>query len=309
MELSIVSTLYCSAPHLQEFYARCSAAAREITSDFELILVNDGSRDKSLDLALSFYEQDKKVRVIDLSRNFGHHKAMMTGLAHARGKLVFLIDCDLEVAPEVLKDFHHKMVHSDAEVVYGVQDTRKDPVTNRIAARLFYTTFNWLSTDPLPLNLVTARLMSQRYVKALVAHQEREMIIAGLWVITGFKQESMVVTKSHRGRSTYNLRRKIAHLVNSATSFSNRPLVLIFYMGSCISFLAGLAVAYLVIQRLFFGIMLTGWPSLIVSVWLLGGLTIFCVGILGVYLSKIFMETKQRPYTIIRQIYEEDQPV
>jgi putative glycosyltransferase len=113
-----------------------------------------------------------------------------------------------------------------------------------------------------------------------------------------------VIDKHHKGRSTYDFGRKLAHVVNSITSFSNRPLVFIFYLGLGISVLAGLAAGYLVVRRLFFGVLLAGWPSLMVSVWLLGGLTLLCLGVIGIYLSKIFIETKQRPYTIVRQVYE-----
>lgn len=287
-----------------EFYRRASAAAGQLTDDYELILINDGSPDESLEIAVALHDQDRRVRVIDLSRNFGHHKAMMTGLRHARGRLVFLIDCDLEIAPECLPDFYGCWRSAAVDVVYGVQQTRQDPFVNRLASALFYLLFNMLSDAPLPFNLTTVRLMSQRYVRALVEHCEREVLIGGLWTITGFKQMPVTVTKASKGSSTYSLGRKLSVIVDSVTSFSNKPLILIFYLGVIISLIAGLAALYLIIQRIFFGVFLAGWPSLIVSVWLLGGLIIFCLGIIGIYLSKIFIETKQRPYTIIRDIYE-----
>ena len=304
MELSIVTTLYRSAPYLEGFYRRMSAAAGQITADYEIIFVNDGSPDSSLEMALALYEQDEKVRVADLSRNFGHHKAMMTGLARARGDLVFLIDCDLEVDPEVLAAFFARFRESGVDVVYGVQETRQDRLVDRAFGLLFYTLFNRLSDDPLPHNLVTTRLMSRRYVSALVQHREREVLIGGLWVITGFEQAPIVVHKANKGSSTYNLGRKVTIIVNAITSFSNKPLLFIFYLGCIILFLASIAAADLIVQRLFFGVLLAGWPSLIVSVWLLGGLTIFCLGVIGIYLSRIFIETKHRPYTIIPQMYE-----
>ena len=307
MDLSIVTTMYQSAPYLEEFYTRLSHAARKITTQYEIIFVNDGSPDHAMEVVLSLYERDKKVKVIDLSRNFGHHKAMMTGLAHAQGQLVFLIDCDLEEEPELLGRFYAEIKSSGADVVYGVQEKRKGARFEQLVGHLFYTLFNLLSNHPVPRNVVTARLMSRRYVKNLVKHRDREVFMLGLWTITGFKQVPLTVRKHSKGSSTYNFRRKISVFVNSITSFSNKPLVLIFYLGSGISFISGIAVLYLIIRRLFFGVLLGGWPSLIVSIWLLGGLTIFCVGIIGIYLSRIFMETKQRPYTIIRQCYERTQ--
>ena len=304
MHLSIVTTIYCSAPYLAEFHARATLSARGITDDYEMVFINDGSPDDSLAVMLSLYEQDEKVRVIDLSRNFGHHKAMMAGLAHAKGDLVFLIDCDLEVAPETLTAFHARFCSTQTDVVYGVQDERKDGLMARLAGRMFYTIFNWFSTDALPVNLLTTRLMSRRYVSALIAHEEREILIAGLWAITGFSQVPLMVPKLSKGKSTYTLGHRIAVLVNAITSFSNKPLIMIFYLGIMISLASGLAAFYLVIRMLLFGTLLEGWPSLIVSVWMMGGLSILCLGIVGIYLSKIYMETKQRPNTIIREIYQ-----
>jgi len=161
-----------------------------------------------------------------------------------------------------------------------------------------------MSAPKIPPNLITARLMTRRYVSALLQHQEREMLIAGLWALTGFKQVPVVVRKHNRTASTYNLRRKISYMVNAVTSFSNKPLVFIFYLGCFILTVAGLAALDLIIRRLFFGTLLEGWASVVVSIWLLGGMTIFCLGVIGIYLSKIFIEVKQRPYAIVREIYE-----
>ena len=191
MRLSVVTTLYASAPYLREFHARASAAARALAQDYELVLVNDGSPDDSLAIALELFHADPHVRVIDFSRNFGHHKAMMTGLAHARGELVFLIDCDLEEDPELLATFAERLRTSGADVVYGVQRERKGNALDRLGARAFYAVFNWLSSDPIPPNLLTARLMTRRYVDALTAHRERQTQISGLWAITGFEVRQM----------------------------------------------------------------------------------------------------------------------
>lgn len=304
MDLSIVTTLYCSAPHLEEFYARVRDVAERVANDLEIILVNDGSPDDSLEIALSLHQRDRRVKVIDLSRNFGHHQAMMTGLSHAGGDLIFLVDSDLEEEPELLDTFYERLKTTAADVVFGVQQKRKGRLFERVSGAIFFKLFNALSTHPLPQNVITARLMTRRYVRALVQHQERETLIAGLWVVTGFKQVSVTVKKSHKPTSTYNFRRKVSQLVNAITSFSGRPLVLIFYLGCIILFLSTIAALDLIIRKLIFGTLLEGWGSLIVSIWLLGGLTIFCLGVIGIYLSKIFIEVKQRPYVIVKDIYE-----
>ena len=132
MILSIVTTLYNSAPYLEEFHARVCAAAEQITPDYEIIFVNDGSPDNSLQIALSLYQKNERVRIVDLSRNFGHHKAMMTGLAQARGGMVFLIDSDLEEEPELLETFYKELRTTGADVVFGVQQKRKGKRCPRI---------------------------------------------------------------------------------------------------------------------------------------------------------------------------------
>lgn len=305
MELSIVTTLYFSSPYIIEFYQRISKEAKKLTENYEIIFVNDGSPDDSLDIAVKLYEKDEKVRVIDLSRNFGHHKAIMTGLSYAKGKLVFLIDSDLEEEPELLSLFYeHYHQTSDIDVVYGVQKSRKGNIIERITGELFYKFFNLISTYPIPANLITARLMSKSYVKALVKHKDKEIFLAGLWAITGFRQVPIFVKKYYKGKTSYNFLRKLSIVINSITSFSNKPLIFIFYLGSIISLLSLAAAIVLVIRKIFFNAILAGWASLIVSIWLLGGLTIFCLGIIGIYLAKVFSETKQRPYTIVRKIYE-----
>jgi putative glycosyltransferase len=304
MKLSIVTTLYKSAAHVEEFYRRASAAAAAVTEDYEIVMVDDGSPDDSLDIAIGLHEHDARVRILSLSRNFGHNKAMMAGLGYARGDLTFLIDVDLEVGPECLVEFYADLTRSHADVVYGVQDAREDALVNRLGGWMFYAVFNRLSPHRLPVNLTTARLMTRRYVDALCRHQEREMIIAGLWVITGYKQVPRTVRKLSRRESSYNLGRRIALLIDAVIAFSNRPLIFIFYLGLFISLLSSFGAALLIARRVFFGTVASGWLSLIVSTWLLGGLIIFCLGVIGFYLSKVFIETKQRPYTIVRDVYD-----
>ncbi len=232
MKFSIVSTLYQSAAYIAEFHQRATVVAQQFAGDdYEIILVNDGSPDNSCEQAIKLTESDNHVVVIDLSRNFGHHKAIMTGLAQALGEYIFLIDCDLEEEPEWLLSFTQQMRRELCDVVYGVQECRKGSLFERKSGELFYKLFNALTDFDLPVNIVTTRLMTRRYVDALVQHQDREVFLAGLWHITGFTQTSLIVKKHCTSQTTYNLRKKISILVNSVTSFSNKPLVAIFYTG------------------------------------------------------------------------------
>lgn len=304
MKLSIVATLYRSASHLAEFHRRAGEAARSVAGDdFEIVLVNDGSPDDSVEVAKRLADADPRVVVVDLSRNFGHHKAMMTGLEYAVGERVFLIDSDLEEEPEWLIEFARAMDEEKVDVVYGRQQDRKGGWFERWSGELYYSVFNWLTDIDHPRNIVTARLMTRRYVDALLRFRERELVISCLWVTAGFRQSEKIVRKHMSSETTYNLTRKLAHAVNAITSFSEVPLRLIFYVGTAIFTIAMLFALDLVVSRVFFARAVDGWTSVMVSVWVLGGLVISFVGVIGIYLSKVFSETKQRPYTIVREVY------
>ncbi len=304
MKLSIVSTLFHSSPYIKEFYCRVTAAAQELVGDdYEIILVNDGSPDDSLRQAIELTDIDPHVVVIDLSRNFGHHKAMMTGLIHTSGQQVFLIDSDLEEDPELLPVFAEQMAMDGSDMVYGIQVQRKGDIYEKVTGWIFYKIFRWLTGVPQPNNIATVRLMSQRYVRALVSHQEREINIGGLFIITGFKQSTYKITKFSNSPTTYTIGKKVSHFFNAITSFSSLPLVSAFYIGSTISLSACLYGLYLIVIFLSKTSVPSGYTSLIVSVWFFSGLIILFLGIQGIYLAKVFSEVKQRPYTIIRNIY------
>jgi putative glycosyltransferase len=304
MKLSIVTSLYRSAPYIAEFHRRASAVATALAGDdYEIIMVNDGSPDDGLDIAVALSDADPHLVVIDLSRNFGHHKAMMTGLAGAAGDLVFLIDSDLEEEPEWILGFEKQMRAEASDMVYGVQATRKGEWFERHTGAVFYRLFRLFTGIDQPDSIVTARIMSRRYVNALLTHRERELNIIGLWFITGFKQSHQTVTKLATSPTTYSLARKLDNFVNAVTSFSNLPLFFTFYSGLVISASAGLFICYLLLIDLF-GSAPSAYASIVASIGLFSGLIILFVGLQAIYISKIFSEVKQRPYTIIRDIYQ-----
>lgn len=306
MKLSIVTTLYKSSPYIDGFYTRISTEAQKITQNYEIIFVDDGSPDDSLQKAISLYKNDNKVKVVELSRNFGHHKAIMTGLSHAKGEFIFLIDSDLEEEPELLGKFWEELhKENDLDVVYGVQESRKGGWFEKWSGKLFWKFINFMSPIKIPSNMITARLMTKKYNQSLISFKESELFIGGLWADTGYKQKELGVKKGSQSETTYTLKRKLALFVNSITSFSSKPLIYIFYIGIFNTFISVGFILKLVIDKLFFGLAFEGWTSLIVSVWFFGGLIILLLGIIGIYLSKIFIEVKQRPYTIIRNFYNE----
>ena len=305
MKISVVTTLYKSAPYIWEFVERTRSELKKLTDDYEFVLVDDGSPDDSLRIAMALLETEPRLKIIELSRNFGHHKAIMTGLEHASGDLVFLIDVDLEEPPELLGRFFPVLRDEELDVVFGFQKTRKGGFIERFGGHLAWGLLNLLLPVKIPHSQSTVRLMTRDYVQALIKHKEQMTAIGGLWVITGFRQEGMEFEKGSRGTTSYSFSRRLIALLDSITSFSELPLFLIFYIGVGVIFCSIVMAAYLIFRRLN-GHLLEGWASTMVVISFFGGLSVFCIGVVGLYVSRVFIETKGRPYTIIRRIYGEE---
>lgn len=301
--ISIVTTLYCSESYLEEFYNRIKNAVTKLSKNYEIIFVDDGSPDNSLKTALKIQGQDSNITVLELSRNFGHHKAIMTGLSYAQGDLIYLVDCDLEEEPEWILPFYEKMEKENCDVVYGIQETRKGGWFEKVSGFLFYAVYQKLAGADFPKNITTSRLMTRNYVASLIQHRERELMLGGLFHITGYTQAPYTVKKLHSAHSTYNWTRKVSLLTNAIISFSSTPLVFIFYFGFIMAFISSFFIINLLFSKFILGQPPAGWTSILVSIWFLGGITILCIGLIGIYISKIFIETKNRPYTIIKKIH------
>ena len=275
-----------------------------ITDDFEIIYVNDGSPDGALQRVLALQMQDGRVVAIDLSRNFGHHRALMTGLQHARGDHVFMIDSDLEEAPELLNDYWATCSSDvDLDVVYGIQEQRKGAWFERLSGRLWYGMFALLSNIDYPADGVTARLMSRRYVDAVVSYPETQLELWGIFVLAGFEQRAIRVAKSSKGTSTYSFTRKLRMMVDSITSFSSIPLVASFVLGLAMTAVSFGFIIWLLVQRFVYDEIIEGWTSTLISIWFIGGLILFSLGIIGIYLAKMFLEIKNRPLTVVRKVH------
>ena len=270
-------------------------------------MVDDGSPDNSLAIACALARADSRVRVVELSRNFGHHKAMMTGLDHARGELCFLIDSDLEEDPAVLGKFFATMESSDCDVVFGYEESRKGGILKRKGGTIAWHFINLLLSIDVPRNHCTVRLMRREYVEALLLHRESNTVIGGLWVITGFRQIGAPIYKEHRRETSYSFLLRFASLLNGITSFSTVPLKLMAAFGMIVSFVAFGFGVFVILNKLISN-SAAGWASLIVSIWFMGGLIVFCLGVIGIYISKIFVETKNRPYVIVRKIHQRIAP-
>ncbi len=305
VELSIVTTLYMSSQYVEEFYKRATIEARKITADYEIVMVDDGSPDDSLQKALNLVRQDPHVHVIELARNFGHHKALMTGIEQARGQLIFLIDVDLEEPPELLGTFFNQLAAGQWDVVYGTQEARKGGLFEKYSGAVAWWLLDLLLPRKVPQNHSTVRLMRADYARALLLHKEHKTAIGGLWVETGFKQTGLKFKKLSRSTTSYRFTTRLTAMLDSITSFSERPLYFVFFLGLAILALSS-CVSLSLLALWISGKTLPGWISVMASVWFLGGLAIFCIGVVGLYTSRIFVETKMRPYTIIRQVHHQE---
>lgn len=297
-KLSIVTSLYQSQDFIQEFYARIQDAAQKVALSYQLVFVNDGSPDKSLEIVLKIAAKNPNVEVIDLSRNFGHHQAIMTGIEYASGDAVFVIDVDLEEPPELLIQFAKELTSTNVEIVYGVQHKRKGDILERVSGFVFYWAFNQISSIKIPKNVAMARLFTENYKNALLKFVEKDLFLAGITELVGFHQKTIPFTKISNGRTSYNFFRRIDLMLDSVTSFSGRPLYTQFYFGAFSLVISIIFVSYLILKYLFFEVA-PGWTSVVASVWFFGSFILFSIGLVGIYLSKVFIEVKRRPRTIV----------
>lgn len=308
--ISIVSTLYASRSFLEEFLAACLDALRQIpVASFEIVLVNDGSPDDSLQYALQRRHDIPQLAVIDLSRNFGHHHAMQAGLRHARGELIFLIDCDLEVSPMTLPAFYGKLRESGSDMVFGYQEARKGDWFEQVSGGLFWKGFNLLSETCIPENIVTERIMTRRFVDALLQLGDRNLFLGGMMSWAGFVQVGMPVAKKQRaGESTYTMIKRLQLMVNAVSSFSSQPLIWLFNAGVIITLASFSYVAYLIARKLFFGDALLGFTSVMALMAFSLGILTTSVGVVGIYIGKIFNQVQNRPTYIVKDVHRARNP-
>lgn len=307
MQLSVVTTLYKSQLFLGRFISKMSGALQELgIEDYEIVAVNDGSPDQSLETILKIKESDPHIVIVDLSRNFGHHYAMLAGLSVSKGDYVFTIDCDLEVDPAVFGEFWNAhMQNPDADRVYGVQEKRKGGFIENVGGRLFYRFFNSLSDTEIPENILTESLMSRQFVQELVTMGDVNLFLGGMYSWLGFKQIPIVCPKGQREtQSTYTFGKRVALSMQAVTSFSAYPLRLLFIVGSVLALLSFLFGIYVILRKLFRPeYVLMGYSSLILVILFSTGVIIMALGIIGVYIEKLFNQTKNRQRFIIKTIY------
>jgi putative glycosyltransferase len=302
-KISVVTSLYRSVPYIREFHARHVACLETLGVEFEFVFVNDGSPDDSADVVKELIASHPGITLVCLSKNFGQHAAMFAGLAHATGTHICALDCDLEEQPENLAGMFKMMqADPDIDVVYGVVDRRTAGFVRNWLSDRFWSLLNWLSNLNLPPNQAWQRLMSKQYVEQLLRFQETQSLPAGLMELTGFNQRPYLIEKHYKGSTSYSFTKRLHLAVNSVVSFSSVPLLVISCFGLCVTLVSFVCIALLVLFWLCGHEYQSGWPSVIASIWCVGGLVLLSVGVVGIYLARVFDQVKNRPPYIVRKI-------
>ncbi len=300
--VSIVIPVFNEEGNLPVLYERLSAVLKIPALDYELLFVNDGSRDQSLALLKSYADQDSHIKIIDLSRNFGHQLAVTAGLDHCQGDCAVIIDADLQDPPELITELIVKW-NSGYQVVYARRIKRKGEHFLKVfTARIFYRLLKKLANIEIPLDTGDFRLIDRKVINNLKAMPERNRFIRGMVSWIGLRQTSVQYVREERlsGETKYPLFKMIRFALTGLTSFSLVPLQLASLFGflvSAISFLAGLYTIYL---KIFTVQTIPGWTSLMIALLFLGGIQLITLGIIGEYIGRISEEVKQRPAYIVQ---------
>jgi dolichol-phosphate mannosyltransferase len=297
--LSVVAPVYNEEATIQEFYSRVCSALEGM--NFELVLVDDGSSDGSTASLDQLATTDPRVRVVYLSRNFGHQTALTAGLDHARGDAVVMLDADLQDPPELIA----RMIdhwRAGCDVVYAVREAREGESRFKLStARWFYKLFDKLAQVELQHNSGDFRLLDRRALDALLAMRERNRFLRGMTVWVGYTQAAVPYKRDPRyaGETKYTLSKMLRFSLDAISSFSHRPLQLATLLGFAISTLAFIAIPVVIVLRIV-GSYLPGFGSITIVILLLGGIQLIAIGIIGEYVGRIYDEVKGRPLYLVR---------
>jgi glycosyltransferase involved in cell wall biosynthesis len=273
---------------------------------FEIVFVNDGSRDNTLSRLLDRAALDRRLRIVNLSRNFGKEAALTAGIDHARGDVIVPMDIDLQDPPELIEPFMARW-REGYDIVYGVRTLRAwDTAAKRLSANWFYRVFNSMSPVRIPENVGDFRLVDRRAVEVLRQLPERNRFMKGLFAWVGFNAVGVPYERPQRaaGSSKFNLWRLWNFALDGVVSFSTAPLRAWFYVGVVIAAIAVLYALFIVTRVLLFGIDTPGYASLLIAVLLMGAIQLLSLGIIGEYLGRLFLEVKGRPIYVVEGIYE-----
>ncbi len=308
--LSIVVPIYNESLNLDGFFARLMPVLEGLSEPFEVVCIDDGSRDDSVAKLALRNEADPRIKLLVFSRNFGKEAALSAGLANAVGEAVIPIDADLQHPPELIPEMVTKW-REGFDVVYAVRRSRTgQSLLSRLQAKAFYWVFDKLSDVPLPREVGDFRLLDRKVVDAINAMPERTRFMKGIFAWVGFRQIGIPYTQEERqhGETSFNLMRLLRFAFDGLVAFSDMPLRIWTVIGSVISGFAFLYIVVRLVRTLLYGIDVPGYESIIVTILFLGGVQLITLGILGHYLGRVFNEVKGRPLYIVRERHGVEKP-
>jgi polyisoprenyl-phosphate glycosyltransferase len=304
LDLSVVAPCYNEALGLAEFHRRVSAiCSKTVGTDYEIILINDGSRDGTWSLMSELAASDAHVLAINLARNYGHQIALTAGLRYARGNRILIIDADLQDPPELL-DQMMRWMDEGADVVYGQREIRQGETwLKRTTANLFYRLLERLVEIEIPRDTGDFRLLSRRALTVLNAMPEHDRFIRGMVSWIGLRQVAVHYARQPRfaGTGNYPVRKMLRLAIDAVTGFSTRPLRVASYLGAFFGAIGLLSLVY-IIGAVLLGQTVRGWASVMTTVVLLGSFQLFILGIIGEYLGRLFQQAKNRPLFVVSEI-------
>lgn len=307
--LSIIVPCYNEEQALPFFYQEIDKVSKELKElNFELIFVNDGSKDKTLEVLKEYHKKDKRVRYISFSRNFGKEAAMYAGLEHSKGDYVTIMDADLQDPPSLLKEMYRLVSEEGYDCVGTRRVTRKgEPPIRSFCARLFYKLINRLSKVEMVDGARDYRFMSRKMVNAILELKEYNRYSKGLFSFVGFKTKWLEYENINRvaGETKWSFWKLFIYALDGITAFSTVPLVLSAVFGLVFCLISFIMIIAIIVKTLVYGDPVSGWPSLVCIIFLCSGVQLFCMGIIGQYLSKTYLETKRRPICIIGESSDE----
>jgi glycosyltransferase involved in cell wall biosynthesis len=303
MLISVVSPVYGCKSCLHELYNRLVKTLETITGDFEIILVNDSSPDAPWELIRELTEKDKRVKGINLSRNFGQHYALRAGLDHSKGDWVVVMDCDLQCDPIEIVKLYEK-AQEGYDVVFTRIKEKKEPYFKALTSEMFYNVYNYLTGMKIEKSLSSMNIANRQVVNVIRSMKEHHQVHFLFLKWTGFRSTIVEIDHKNRfaGKSSYDFKRRIRLAVNTFLTFSDKPLRIAIRLGFYLSCISAVFMAYKIIGSLMHGHQVLGWASLIASIFFSTGLIISVLGIVGLYVGKIFEEVKDRPLYIIRDV-------
>lgn len=306
---SVVAPVFNEEETLPHFYERLIAVMEGLSEPFELLLVNDGSRDSSFQIMKELHQQDPRVRVIDFSRNFGHQIAISAGLDYAQGQAIIIVDSDLQDPPEVIPRLVERWKNG-AEVVYAQRARRAGETKFKlVTATLFYRLIRTITSVNIPHDVGDFRLMDRRVVDALVSMREHHRFMRGLSAWVGFQQEAVLYDRKERfaGQTKYPLMKMIHFSLDAITSFSHLPLQLATTFGFILASISLIGIILAAFLRLF-AHAIVGQASTLILVLFLGGVQLIFLGIIGEYLGRIYDEVRARPLYIVHHVLGAEKP-